>query len=188
MRRRRNPKVILDRADGYLFHGTIEDFDPEDIRGGGYDGVLWTAEDSTVAQSYIPSSGAEVSWVVGNFPNEEARPAPQGEEELDYLTKLAGKTFEDVKYDSAGVPRRWVSKGSATQRDITNVVRDLGYDTSRPTIWLKVGRDQEKGPFILPADHREEEGLAREHADQDEERDEEQERAQYPALTVPPLP
>jgi len=41
-----------------LFHGTSEPFLSEEITGGGYDRVLWTADTSTVAQTYIPISGS----------------------------------------------------------------------------------------------------------------------------------
>lgn len=39
-----------------LFHGTIEPFNKEDIRPGGYDKVLWTSDNSAIAQTYIPVS------------------------------------------------------------------------------------------------------------------------------------
>ena len=41
-----------------LFHGTGEEFPVSEIQPGGYDGVLWTAEASTIAQTYIPKSGS----------------------------------------------------------------------------------------------------------------------------------
>lgn len=40
-----------------LFHGTAEKIKGP-LRGGGYDGILWTAEDSTIAQNYIPVAGS----------------------------------------------------------------------------------------------------------------------------------
>ena len=40
-----------------LFHGTSEEFPVKEIRGGGYDGVIWTAETPDIAQNYIPISG-----------------------------------------------------------------------------------------------------------------------------------
>ncbi len=40
-----------------LFHGTLESFDPADLTVGGYDNVLWTADNACIAQSYIPCSG-----------------------------------------------------------------------------------------------------------------------------------
>ncbi|QUH21865.1 hypothetical protein [Alkaliphilus sp. B6464] len=39
-----------------LFHGTCEKIEGE-LRGGGYDGVFWTAYTSAVAQNYIPEAG-----------------------------------------------------------------------------------------------------------------------------------
>ena len=43
-----------------LFHGTGEEFPASEIQPGGYDGVLWTAEASTIAQTYIPKSGSSM--------------------------------------------------------------------------------------------------------------------------------
>ncbi len=40
-----------------LFHGTSEDFPADEIHGGGYDEVIWTAENPTIAQNYIPTCG-----------------------------------------------------------------------------------------------------------------------------------
>lgn len=42
-----------------LFHGTAEEIDG-DLRGGGYDKVLWHANNPAAAQSYIPESGSRV--------------------------------------------------------------------------------------------------------------------------------
>lgn len=40
-----------------LFHGTLESFDPAELTVGGYDKVLWTADNACIAQSYIPCGG-----------------------------------------------------------------------------------------------------------------------------------
>jgi hypothetical protein len=42
-----------------LFHGTGESFLESDLRPGGYDGLVWTADNPGIAQTYIPVSGSE---------------------------------------------------------------------------------------------------------------------------------
>lgn len=76
--------VDLDRIKAFestlLFHGTIEPI-AGPLRPGGYDDVLWTAESSAVAQSYIPVSGGSFvfslrPWEVRD--NEVLRPPTSG--------------------------------------------------------------------------------------------------------------
>jgi hypothetical protein len=50
------PDIKLNSND-ILFHGTMEEFDPKNIRPGGYDGIFWTTDSSTIAQTYIPIAG-----------------------------------------------------------------------------------------------------------------------------------
>jgi hypothetical protein len=45
-------------AGKLLFHGTSEEFPAKELRGGGYDRIIWTAESPDIAQNYIPISGA----------------------------------------------------------------------------------------------------------------------------------
>jgi len=44
-------------AGSVLYHGTVEEFDYSNPRGGGYDSVFWTTDDPKIAQTYIPVSG-----------------------------------------------------------------------------------------------------------------------------------
>ena len=37
-----------------LYHGTSESFELTKIRPGGYDEILWTTTDPTIAKTYIP--------------------------------------------------------------------------------------------------------------------------------------
>jgi hypothetical protein len=55
----RDPHTHVLLPGSRIFHGTSEDVRGE-LRGGGYDGVLWTAETPAVAQAYIPISGLEM--------------------------------------------------------------------------------------------------------------------------------
>lgn len=44
-----------------LYHGTCEEYDYQQARGGGYDNVFWTAESKAIAKTYIPISGGSLS-------------------------------------------------------------------------------------------------------------------------------
>lgn len=48
---------LIVKAGTELFHGTIEEFDKNNVRPGGYDGIFWTADSSLIAQTYISTSG-----------------------------------------------------------------------------------------------------------------------------------
>ena len=51
-----NELLLIVKKGTELFHGTIEPFNKENIRPGGYDEVLWTADNSAIAQTYMPIS------------------------------------------------------------------------------------------------------------------------------------
>lgn len=40
-----------------LYHATVEEFDYNKPKGGGYDQVFWTTESKEIAKTYIPESG-----------------------------------------------------------------------------------------------------------------------------------
>lgn len=52
---------IEDAKKDILFHGTCEEIKGS-LRGGGYDGVLWTAHTPDIAQTYIPTSGISTRY------------------------------------------------------------------------------------------------------------------------------
>ena len=83
-------ELILTPKDR-LFHGTVEEFEPEQLRGGGYDNVLWTTTSSLVAQTYIPVSPSEIFVSTKSF----IRPNKGFEREQAQLDIV----FKDVKYD-----------------------------------------------------------------------------------------
>ena len=45
-----------------LYHGTIEEFDKEKAKVGGYDELFWTTTNPAIAQTYIPQSGYLYTW------------------------------------------------------------------------------------------------------------------------------
>lgn len=49
---------LIIKAGTELFHGTIEKFNKDEVRPGGYDGIFWTTNNSLISQSYIPVAGS----------------------------------------------------------------------------------------------------------------------------------
>lgn len=86
-----------------LFHSTIEEFEAEQIRGGGYDGVVWTAEDSSISQSYIPVSGSSRSIHTCDIIR------PSKAEDIQRLQYQIGIVYDysKVTYDDWGNPSNY---------------------------------------------------------------------------------
>ena len=82
-------EVIL-TPDDTLFHGTVEDFEPENISTGGYDNILWTTTSSLIAQTYIPDSSSSTLINTQYF----FRPKQHDE----YAEQL-GIVFKDVEWE-----------------------------------------------------------------------------------------
>jgi hypothetical protein len=56
-----NDEIVIDRGTE-LYHGTIEEFDKENVAVGGYDEMFWTTTNSAIAQTYIPQAGYLYTW------------------------------------------------------------------------------------------------------------------------------
>lgn len=54
-------KSFEELSKSILYHGTCEDISGK-LRGGGYDNMLWTANRPDIAQTYIPESGATITY------------------------------------------------------------------------------------------------------------------------------
>lgn len=75
-----------------LFHATGEPFEEKDLKGGGYDGLIWTTTDSSIAQTYIPVAPSE--WFVST----ESFLRPNENKELIALQKNMGIEFDDITW------------------------------------------------------------------------------------------
>lgn len=94
-------RTLIIEKGTLLFHGTGEDFDPKDLRGGGYDGLLWTTDNSNIAQSYIPKAGASMIAYTNNIIS-----VPQMKNSGKALTNLKKKlgigAWKNLTYDDRG--------------------------------------------------------------------------------------
>lgn len=91
---------ILEK-DTIIFHGTVESFDPEKLGTGSYDKVLWTALDSSIAQTYIPVSGGTTHV---NTTSYNSLRQNLGSDKPTEYTNMFGLTWTDIDYDEYGRP------------------------------------------------------------------------------------
>lgn len=87
-------EMILEKGTE-IFHGSGEDFDPKELRTGGYDGVLWSTLDSGISQTYIPVSG---SWAYVSTRGFTKLPQRIRDNPKTY-TNIFGLTWTDIGYD-----------------------------------------------------------------------------------------
>ena len=95
-------------AGAKLFHGTCEDFPAEEIEGGGYDDVIWTAENSAIAQNYIPLSGG------ATYTNAATIMLPSKDTTIQAVQKLIGLEYDisDTKWNYMDQPQSFkLAKG-----------------------------------------------------------------------------
>lgn len=131
---------------GILFHGTCEKIEG-DPKGGGYDGVFWTAESPDVAQAYIPRSGV-TTWL--HAPSDYCRddhikPMKHGGWIMDWAMQRAGVTLDDLDVTWNGmsayswtIPKNWPTEG-----DLEDHLLSMGYEADAMGVY-KVSLSYEK--------------------------------------------
>ena len=134
------------RVPATLWHGTGEAISGA-LRPGGYDGVLWFADDPLIARAYIPECGSSMLWSpLSEWERgEPVRPDLHGA--LWALARALGFPDVEADRDPLGEARSW--KGRTPRKsEVADRLAALGYDPDS-TQWLK-----ERGNRIMPADHR----------------------------------
>jgi len=122
-----------ERPKGLLFHGTCESFE-DALKGGPYDGVLWTADSPVIAQQYIPSSGSSVLVHRPMDYELKDRVRPNPDSWWNGLAKrISGLECREVELDAYGRAKSWiVPDGWPTYGDCVRHVEEvLGYRTDR---------------------------------------------------------
>jgi hypothetical protein len=79
-----------------LFHSTGEPFEEKDLRGGGYDAIVWTTTDSAISQTYIPVAGSQVYTQTSSFL------IPSQDPTITNLQKKLGLEFDDITWGRGG--------------------------------------------------------------------------------------
>lgn len=145
------------RAAGFLFHGTCERLEG-DLRGGGYDGIFWTAAAPSVAQAYIPAAGL-VTWIRAPRVWERGDPLPPTLEDgfqMRWACGRAGVSRADLEITWDGRrPTSWrVLPGWPSRGDFADYLQELGYAPSDADLYeIKLGRDA-GGERIMAAGER----------------------------------
>lgn len=123
------------RLPARLFHGTAEPFDGAPAPGG-YDGVLWTASSSTIAQSYIPASGSSSCY---SFSKAADELVPPDKHSTSWALAQQMGYDADVVYDAIGRAQTWRMRPRLVRHgEIHDYVRSLGYEPSSSGVaWLK---------------------------------------------------
>jgi len=145
-------RPIEDIMKDTYFHGTMEPFDPP-LKGGGYDGLIWTADNPAIAQTYIPAAGTEQSWHNPYYNDEEIINqfiSPDKQYLIDLLKQMGYGYPTDIEYDQHHRMQSYrPPEKSATYGELRNYLRSLGYDPEKSK-WLK-----RKNDLIVPADYKE---------------------------------
>ena len=78
-----------------MFHSTSEPFDEKNLRGGGYDGVVWTTDTSGISQTYIPQSGGTL------YVSADHIAAPSKEKTIQAMQRAIGieYDYDNIEWD-----------------------------------------------------------------------------------------
>lgn len=142
-----------------LFHGTGEPLDGT-LRGGGYDGLLWTARSAGIAQTYLPAAGASVLYSAPREWEMDQPVAPRwNEHDLEIrLARQMGHEFRIHETAENGQVLSWSWPGAErapTKGEIFRYITEtLGY-APRPgrdayQLLLSSESDTERDPAVRP--------------------------------------
>lgn len=143
------------KSGRFLFHGTIDEFNGP-LKPGGYDGVIWTADTPSVAQTYIPENGVETLLYYQDFyADDYIRPALQ-DPWWKVVARMMGADIEacDATYDHMGIATSWKRVGGhPTYREARSFVESMGYqfNCDNNNVWIKTTYEDDQ-EILLPAD------------------------------------
>lgn len=136
-----------------LFHGTGESIEG-DLRGGGFDGVFWTAPEPTTAQMYIMGAGRMLMHKPDNYELENTIRPEQGF--TNALLAQMGKKYTVYKEDHTGRAMEFKFEGEYEEwprkKDMVAFLETLGYKYDNGKTYYEIfveGRDH----HILPASY-----------------------------------
>jgi hypothetical protein len=137
------------------FHGTGEEFE-EPLKGGSYDGLIWTANNPAVAQNYIPASGARSGfsldrWSEDHEPYERFR-YPRSTD-ITLLKQMGyGYPIDHELYPNGELKSYRFKDRKATHGEIREYLRSLGYDPEED-FWLNTSYTDD-GEVVRPKDYK----------------------------------
>lgn len=136
---------------GFLFHGTCEDIEGN-LRGGDYDGILWTSSHPAIAQQYIPASGSQTLLSMPYKYDMETQVKPNDHSPwTDIAQAISGISLDafDREFDRSGQLTSWrhVENWPTYEACVTYLQNDLGYDLEKQP-WVKCGLVEGKTVFL----------------------------------------
>ena len=87
---------IILPAGTKLYHGTGEDFDKNEVRTGGYDGVFWTCDTPIIAKTYIPVSGGQLLATSDSIAQPTTQPS------VITIQKAIGIDYDQSSFEMSG--------------------------------------------------------------------------------------
>lgn len=113
-------------AGAHLFHGTIEDFST-DLKGGGYDNIIWFSDSPKIAQLYIPKAGSKL------FISPDSIARPSKDNDIQILQRELGIEYDysDIKWERNTATSFKLAKGwNHVPKDveIDKLMDDAGYE------------------------------------------------------------
>lgn len=139
-----------------LFHGTNGPIDG-DLRGGGYDDIVWTAEEPSVAQNYIAESGGTMYVSFDGSPNDTVN---LNFDSNKLLLEHMGYNLDefDIQLDQYGRVRSWrlpKDKPQPTNALLEDYVKNtLGYNEKKYGSYPIKTKFINQKNTILPADYK----------------------------------
>lgn len=122
-----------------LFHGTGEEFEGP-LRGGGYDDVVWTANNPAVAQNYIPATGGKSGFSLDKWTEDDEIynrfywPKDTG---ITLLKQMGyGYPINTELYPDGTIKSFTYKDRPAKYGEIREYIRSLGYDPEED-FWLR---------------------------------------------------
>ena len=116
------------------FHGTGEDFETP-LHGGGYDNMIWTADNPAVAQNYIPATGGGMSSPVDQWSSDSENVSRfySPHDSMITLLKQMGYGYPiDEELDNTGRYKSFRYKDRpAKMGELREYLRSLGYDPAQ---------------------------------------------------------
>lgn len=136
-----------------LFHGTCESFAPEELKGGGYDKIIWTCNHPDIAQCYIPESEATLHVPATHFNNPRAPIETSGPLANMAINKLGYRLAPEIDEYPVDIRDKAVNcwrKGDQIQKPTYGEIQEylteiLGYTVKDWAFRLKM-----KGEEVMP--------------------------------------
>jgi hypothetical protein len=121
--------TVVVPANSYLFHGTSAHVSGQ-LRGGGYDNIIWFSDTPKIAQLYITGSGFTAYLSADQISRPNKQPyIQQLQKQLGIEYDYASVEWEGNRATSYYSPKGWASL--PTEKDVDRLMKDKGFGLQR---------------------------------------------------------